>query len=415
MNLKDTINTYRGLPKEIYVLFIGKIINCIGAFVHPLMTLILTQKVGMTNTEAGKLVTLLAICQVPSLIIGGKLADTIGRRKVIIIFQLLGAITLFSCGFIQPSKNMAYLMIISSCLYSLSTPAYDALNADLTNSNNRKSAYSLLYMGVNIGFAIGPVIGGLLYNKYLPIIFIGDAITTLISLTLFTLFIKETKGNKEAKKIEKENLEHSEQGSAIKVLLQRPILICFSLILLTYHFGYSQIGFALPLQLNEVFGGDGARLYGLIGGFNGFVVILLTPILTSMTKKTDAIKVMGIGGIFYAIAFGLYGIVLKESLFFMAMLIMTVGEILVSINQGAFVASKTPASHRGRVSSILPLISGAGYALGPIIMGNIIDSFGMFNGWMLVCVVVVIGSGFMFSLIAIDKKTATNKEEAIKL
>lgn len=294
-------------------------------------------------------------------------------------------------------------MILSSCLYSLSTPAYDALNADLTNSHNRKRAYSLLYMGVNIGFAIGPVLGGLLYNKYLPIIFIGDAITTLISLSLFVLFIKETKEDNETEKTEQNNLEANEKGSVVKVLLQRPILLAFSFIILTYQFGYSQIGFSLPLQLKEVFGDSGAAIYGLIGGFNGLSVILLTPILTTYTKNLNPIKTMAIGGLFYAVSFGLYGIVKKEILFFGVMFIMTIGEVLVAINQGAFIASKTPASHRGRISSILPLISGAGYACGPFVMGRVIDSMGMFSGWMMILVVVGIGALFMFSLEMMDR------------
>ncbi len=409
--MKNILNTYKGLPKEIYILFIGKIVNSIGAFVHPLMTLILTQKIGMSNTEAGTMVTLLALCQVPCLILGGKLADTIGRRKVIIIFQLLGASVLFSCGFIEPSMTMAYLLILSSSFYSLSMPAYDALNADLTNSKNRKTAYSLLYMGVNIGFAIGPVIGGFLYKKYLPVIFIGDAITTLISLSLFVLFIKETKGKDVDIEDEKNDLEAEEKGSAIKVLLQRPILLFFSIILLTYHFGYSQIGFALPLQLKELFGDNGAKLYGLVGGFNGLVVI--TPLLTTFTKKLNAIKIMALGGLFYAVAFGLFGIVNKASLFYVVMFLMTVGEVLVAINQGAFVASKTPASHRGRISSILPLISGAGYAFGPIIMGTFIDLYGMLSGWMLIFSVVGVGAIGMYLLELMDRKSTLKFKERI--
>lgn len=46
-------------------------------------------------------------------------------------------------------------------------------------------------MGVNLGFVIGPVFGGLLYNNYLWLIFIGDAITTLASLLLIMIFVKD--------------------------------------------------------------------------------------------------------------------------------------------------------------------------------------------------------------------------------
>ena len=408
MSLKDTLNTYRGLPREIYILFIGKIVNSIGAFVHPLMTLILTQKIGLTSKEAGYIITLLAICQVPSLILGGKLSDKIGRRKVIITFQLLGAICLLICGFINPSIEMAYIIILSSCFYSISSPAYDALNADLTTSENRQKSYSLLYMGVNIGFAIGPILGGMLYNDYLNILFIGDAVTTLISLGLFIKFIPETM-NKQ-KNIEV-GLNRSildttikEDESTFKVLLKIPILILFSLVMLTYQFGYTQIGFTLPIQLEELFGQNGASIYGFVAGINGLAVIILTPILTNITKKNNPIKIMSLGGIFYGVSFLMFGIVKSAVLFYIIMFIMTIGEVLVAINQGAFIANRTPISHRGRISSILPLIMGVGRAIGPSITGSIIYKYSMLTGWIIVSAIVITGAIIMNLLVLIDKQ-----------
>ncbi|MEG2787784.1 MAG: MFS transporter [Romboutsia sp.] len=400
MDFKNIFGTYKGLSKEVYILFIGRIVNSLGAFVHPLMALILTQKIGLSVAEAGMFVTTLSIFQAPAMMIGGKLADNIGRRKVIIVFQLLGAITLIYCGFMEPSTTMAKVMILSSCFYSMSSPAFEALNADITTPKNRKASYSLLYMGSNIGFCIGPIIGGLLYENYLPLIFIGDGITTLVALILIILFIKE--GLRE-ECIDEElesisNLEKEVEGSVFKVLIKRPILIFFSIGTLMYYFSYSQWGFALPIQLEHIFSESGAKLYGVLGGLNGVVVILLTPILTTMTKKTSILKTMAIGGIFYIISFGMFGFINLPILFFIAIFIMTIGEILITINQGTFIANNTPASHRGRVSSILPLISGLGFAIGPMIMGDIIEIYSILTGWIVVALVSALGMIIMISL-----------------
>ena len=165
----------------------------------------------------------------------------------------------------------------------MSTPAYDALNADLTNESNRKSSYSLLYMGVNIGFSIGPIIGGFLYKDYLPLIFIGDALTTVAALLLIVLYIKEPNRQKEVAVDYEE--EQDLKVSTLSVILKRPILILFPLMMLLYQFAYSQWVFTLPIQLGELFQENGARLYGFLGGFNGVIVITFTPILTYLTKK----------------------------------------------------------------------------------------------------------------------------------
>ena len=397
MDFKKIFNTYRGLPKEIYILFIGRIVNSLGAYVHPLMALILTQKVGLSVIEAGSFVTILSVCQVPCLMLGGKLADSIGRKKVIIIFQFLGAISLIICGFVQPSIVMTKIIIVSSCFYSISSPAFEALNADITTPQNRKISYSLLYMGTNIGFSVGPIIGGLLYENYLPLIFIGDGITTLIALLLIIMFVKGNKKetHSEGNNYDLINLERNVEGSAIKVLLKRPILICFAVGALLYSFAYSQWGFALPIQLGDLFSENGAKLYGMLGGFNGVIVICLTPILTSLTKKTNILKSMALGGLFYAIAFGMFGFIKLPILFYLSILIMTIGEILITINQGTFIANNTPASHRGRISSIIPLIVGAGYAFGPMIMGGIIDTYSIFLGWIIVGISGLLGMSVM--------------------
>lgn len=398
--MKDLLKPYRGLPKEIYILFIGKIVNSIGAFVHPLMSLILTQRIGMSAFEAGKFVTLLAVCQVPCMLLGGKLADSIGRKRVIVTFQILGAAMLIICGLMPTSITTAYMMILSSCFYSLSSPAYDALNADLTDESNRKESYSLLYMGSNIGFSIGPILGGLLYKNFLSLIFIGDAITTLIALSLLIINIKETKNKKVDNDKVYEEIECDEYSSVptVKVLFSRPILVLFPIIMLLYQLVYSQWGFSLPLQMGDLYGVDGARLYGYLGAFNALIVIITTPLLTYRTRRHNAVDVMGVGGLCYAASFIVYAISKNMMLFLIATFALTIGEVLVAINSSAFIANNTPSSHRGRISSIIPIVSGAGYAFGPMVMGKIIDISGIFIAWIIVMIIALIGSVGMFLL-----------------
>lgn len=394
------ITPYRGLPREIYILFFARIINSIGTFVFPLLTLILSSKIGLSTAEAGNFTTLLIISQVPSLFIGGKLVDVFGRKKVIMIFQGLGALALLLCGFIKPSMTLAYMIIASSNLYAIAGPALEAVTADLTNPENRKSCYSLLYMGHNLGFAIGPVLGGLLLNNYLNLVFIGDALTTFLSMLMFVFFIGETHPDKNNVKIEENRvLEQNYQGSVWSVLYKRPILVYFALIMFIYQFAYSQWGFALPLQMKDLFGdGPGSKYYGTIAGFNGLVVIIFTPLITKLTVKISSMRVIALGGILYALAFGMLGFVGALPFFYVSMFIMTLGEIMISINNSAFVANHTPASHRGRINSVLPLIYGAGFTFGPMIMGRLLTNYSTTVGWSIIGIFVFFGGALMFIL-----------------
>ncbi|MEW8994046.1 MDR family MFS transporter [Clostridium sp.] len=410
----DIFSTYMGLPKEVYILFLGKMINCIGAFVYPLLSLIITQKVGLSIKDAGLILTLTAIPQGLCIILGGKLVDSVGRKKVIIFFQSLAAVFFIICGFIKPSITLIFSIILASCFSSISQPAYDSMVGDITTKENRKASFSLIYMGLNLGFAIGPFIGGLLFENYLPLVFIGDAITTLISIGLVGFFIKEThpkliniNSNSHGLDCEKQksSLEEEETGSVFKVFLKRPILIYYAVLMLTFQFAYAQWGFAIPLQLGQLFGSDnGAKYFGILASFNGLIVILLTPIITSLTKKFKTLSIIASGGILYAIAFGSCSFIYKLPLFFIVILIITIGEIAISTNSGTFIANLTPASHRGRVNAFLPLIYGTGNAIGPSIMGTMIDSIGMNKAWIIVAITVGTGAIFMYLLNSIKVK-----------
>ena len=387
----NMLTTYKGLPSEIYILFVARIINCLGNFVYPLLALILTQKIGMTPKNAGLIVTLMAVSQVPSLMIGGKVADSIGRKKVIIIFQTLGGFFYLVCGFMKPSIFVIIIIVIAANCYSMAAPAYDAMIADITTPQNRKSSYSLLYMGMNIGVSVGPIMAGYLFKDYLSLLFIGDAITSFLSIIIIYIFIKETTSSKNVVIDKGRELEKYEEGSVISVLLKRPIILYFSIIMLVYSFSYSQWSFTLPLQMAALFKGSGAKFYGFVASINGFVVIIFTPIITTLLHKVKALKVIAIGGIFYAVSFGMFGVISKLPMFFISIFIMTIGEILISTNHGTFIANNTPSSHRGRINAILPIITGAGYAFGPAVMGNVSNSFGYTVTWTIISILMVIG------------------------
>lgn len=384
--LKDLLSPYRGLPKEVYVIFFARIINAMGCFVMPLLTLILTNKIGLSSGDAGEMISLAGLCFVLPSLIGGKLADTIGRKRVIIVFDTLAAGFYIACGFMEPSINMVYMIMAAGASMSTAGPAHDSLIADLTTPENRSSAYALSYMGWNIGFAVGPLIGGMLYENHLPIVFIGDAATALISLCLIMTFIKETIGSTKADVSDESRvLEKRETGSIISVLRKRPVLIYFALILFGYNFAYAQWSFMMPIHATQNFGeAFSGKYFGGMASYNGLIVMLFTPLITKLTAHIKNIRCVVYGGIIYAVGFGMLGFLNTLPFFFLSVFIFTIGEIVLSINTTPFIINHTPASHRGRMSAVLPMIMGAGHMVGPMVMGRTIMVTGIETGWIIV-------------------------------
>jgi MFS family permease len=401
---------YFHLPKAVYILVASKTINGLGNFIMPLLTLILTEKIGLSGAKAGFYILMLNVSFVPGLLLGGRLVDSFGRKKVIIIFHGLAAGVFLSCGFIKPSMTIVYLLILGASMLAASLPAYDALVADLTDSHNRKRAFSLMFMGHNLGFSIAPVLGGFLFKNYLYLVFIIDAFTTFISVILVALFIPDIRhSHVEHKEVTSDNNESksSKKLNVIEFLLGKPVILIFASLLFFYNFAYSQWAFTLPIHMVALFPESGPKYYGMLEGLNGLLILLFTPIMTRLTLKTMPTKIIARGGIFYAISFAILVVTKQLPMFFLAVFIMTIGEMMITVNNNTFISSVTPPQYRGRVSAIFQIIFGAGFATGPFIIGKSLDYISTSQVWIIITIIVAAAALLMFVL--------TRKLKKIKL
>ncbi len=149
--LLNYFKPYRGLPKEIYVIFIARVINAMGVFVFPLLMILMKQELNMTPKESGLIMMIGGFIFTFSSLIGGKFTDTIGRKKVLVIFDSLAALCYIACALTPISTYTLYFIMGAMFCYGLSDPAHGALIADLTNKENRENAFSLTYLGFNLG------------------------------------------------------------------------------------------------------------------------------------------------------------------------------------------------------------------------------------------------------------------------
>lgn len=393
---KSLFKPYRGMPREIYVIFIARVIQAAGSFVMPLLTLILTEKIGLSPKTAGLYMTAAGLLCGPAAMIGGKLADTFGRKAIIMTIDTMGAGFYILAGLIPFSMATVYCMMAAAVCMNMAGPAHDALLSDLTTPQNRSGAFSLSYMGWNLGFAVGPMIGAVLYKYNLSLVFIGDACMALVARILIGIFIKDTLHKTfELEDVPGGTMEKRENGSVLAVLLKRPVLIYFALITFEYNFVYSQWSFMLPMQVSHTYPQNGVQLFALLASLNGLIVIIFTPLLTKMTEKMQSIRRMVYGGLLYAAGFGMLGFVGTFGWFALSCFIFTLGEIVLAISTMPFIMNHTPASHRGRMSGIMPLIYNLGYTLGPMIMGIVLQYDSISLAWRYLGIFVLVAAGLM--------------------
>jgi MFS family permease len=412
VSIRERFGGYFELPKPIWILFVVRIINAMGNFVYPFLTLFLTKKIGLSASEAGNFFIAAAVLSMLGSLIGGKLADNYGRKKLMLIFQGIAALFFLACGFLGNSIWVPILLSVAGFFSGAAQPANSAMVTDLTNKENRKHAFSLLYLGINFGFAIGPMIAGFLYNNYTQLIFFGNAGSIVISLILVGFFIKETAPTEEeienSKQIEDD--ESAEDTSVGVALLNRPTLMLFLVGRTINQLVYATIGFAIPIQMAKTFGDKlGPEYFGYLMSFTGLVVITLTIPTIKLMGKIRPVVNMAIAGVFYAVGFGMLGFVSSFWLFILSGLIFTIGEIIEATNSGVYVANHSPINHRGRFNAIIPLVTGLGSTFGPKIFGVYSDSYGLTSMWVLCFVLAMISSVFMLWLRVFEDKWNVKK------
>jgi MFS family permease len=398
MKLPKFLEPYAGLPREIYILFFVRIINSMGNFVFPLLTLFLTDKLGLGTREAGVFVSLSTLAYVPGGLIGGKLSDILGRKKVMVIFQGIAALLFIPCAFLGKSVLIPWLLILAGVSIGAVQPANSAMVADLTNQGNRKAAFSLLYLGINIGFSVGPLIAGFLYKNYLPLTFIGNAAAILVTLLLVIIFVKETKNDQIKDEEEVSEEERAQEGNVFSVLIKRPTVLAFAVLSSVYSFAYSQGNFSTTLQLKEIFGDRASTLMGGIFFTNGIIVVTMTTLIVYLTKRNRPLFNIAFSGVFFACGFGMLYFISSYPLFIFSTIVWTIGEILNATNSGVYIADHAPSSHRGRFNSVLTIITGAGSAVGPLVMGGYIQNLGVRFVWPLVFSITILSAILIYAL-----------------
>ncbi len=414
--MREAINQYRGFSKEIYILLFARIINALGFFVFPFLLFFFTNKLGVSSEITGRFLFFVALVHVPGSLLGGKLSDAIGRKKTIIVFTTLGAISYIICGMMGETIMIGYLVIAASFFFSAADPAISAMIMDLTEPDNRQSVISLIYLGLNVGVSLGSIVAGFLFENFTKWLFWGDGLTAIFSIILIGLFIQETlPDHEDIHHIERSNRkdEFSEKGSFLRVVFRRPFLVAFALISIIFSFIYSQTGFLLPDHLNVLFDKQASVYYGFLLSLNGVVVVVLTPFLMVLTKRIKPAVNVALAGLIYAFGFGMLIYAKSISWFFVSVFIWTLGEIIGGVNTGVYIANHAPVTHRARFQSLFTITKESGRGLGPLLIGAYLMTNSVEKAWGIIVFASVIGCIGMLTLHFVEtryKKRKSNKE-----
>jgi MFS family permease len=378
---RDLLASWKGLPRSIYTLLAVQVVQSTGSFVQPFLALLLSQNLGFTPAQTGLFLTLNSLAMVPGNLWGGRLVDHWGRKKLLMTSRTLAAACLVPCALLSGNLALAFLLVASSVFASFGFSAPPAMVTDLTPAARRQDAFSLLYLGHNLGFALGTTVAGFLFAQARNWLFWGEALMVLLTVVLLALFVPETKPSAQTA-AEAEGTEVAHEGGLWKALAERPRLLAFCGLMALVWLAYSQLWFGLPLYLSEVHGPQaGPPLYGLVMAFTAVVVLVITPLLSRLASGKSPALTIAVGTVFMGLGLFLVVGAAFPPLLFVAGIVLTVGEVLWATGAPTYIANHSPVTHRGRFNSVLNALQGVGSTTGPWLGGMASGAWGLVVLW----------------------------------
>lgn len=363
----------QGLPPTYWLLWLGTLINRLGGFVIPFLTLYLTQQRGIAVSQAGLMVSLFGAGSFLAQLVGGELTDRLGRRPVMLMSFLVTPAATIALGLVHDVAWIALWTFLVGIFTDLYRPAVGAAIADLVPPEARTRAYGYNYWAINLGAAIAPLVAGLLASYNYLTLFVGDALTTL-AFGLIVLF-----GIRETRPQAAQRAAHTPVGQRIAQVRREPLLLVFSLLILLFGTVYMQGNVTLPVDMQS--DGLGPEGFGLAIAVNGLLIVLFSLQLSSRAERWPRFPAMAAAALLLGAGFGFTAFASDLPLFAVSVAIWTVGEILGATVAPAIIADLSPVELRGLYQGVFGSMWGLAFFIGPVAGGWVYEHLGPSALW----------------------------------
>jgi MFS family permease len=355
-------------PRPVRLLLAGTLVNKLGTFVVPYLTLVLLRDLHMAEREAGYLIFAYGAGSLVSILVGGVLTDRLGRRRTLLLSLIGSGVLALVMGLLPSPRLFVPLLVAFGFIADLYRPAASAMIGDLLPSSQRASGFAGLRMVVNLGWAAGTALGGVLADRDWRLLFLGDGATTLAYGVLVYFTIPETRPAPAlpvaaVAAAPAAARAHGRRGSSpfgdlvflesVSITFLFTLIFCSNLVV-------------LPLTVTQS-AGYPAVVFGALAAVNGGMITLFELSLVERLKRFRRLRLAALGYALVGLGFGMIGLVMHWGFFLLAVVIFTLGEILSAPQQMAFIADWAPPESRGRYLSLYQATWSIAFAVNPML------------------------------------------------
>ncbi len=407
------IKFIRRFDHRLWILAGGWIASSVGfSLAIPFMALYFHDKLGLSLTFIGLYFGVAAVVRAVVQAMGGELSDKLGRYWLMVLAQFLRTFVFLAlAAAIYYSKGfwiIGALVILNSVFGAIFQPVANATVADLTSKKDRAEGYAIVRVAGNFGWALGPAVGGYLAEGSYAILFVISGAMTLVSSSIIALFLKGIKqtatGNEEPFRFRDIlSIRHD------YLFLRHTILLFF------LYLAFSQVIAPFSLYVVDLIGLPKSQL-GILFTLNGLLVAITQIPVTRLLKPVRLTIQMALGLLIFAVGFVIVGFAESFIVFVITMIIMTLGEVFHSPPALSLTANLAPDGRTGRYMGVYGFAVVAGWSLGPMLGGTLLDFTAPDYGtmWLIIAgLALVTSAGYFLLSRKMPLAADTDREEII--
>jgi len=350
-------------------------INRSGTMVIPFLTVYLTSK-GYSLAQAGYVMAAFGGGSILGGYLGGKLTDRFGHYYVQVFSLLLNGILFIVLGQMQTLLQFMICIFVLSSLGESFRPANSAAVAAYSNETNRTRCYSLNRLAINMGWAIGPAVGGVLASINYHLLFWADGLTCILASLLLYFLFSGSKNTVVAKNVNNKKI-NSSSAYRDKIFLLGMFYIFLVGVCFFQMFNIIPVYFKQQLHLHE-------NVIGAVLAMNGLIIALVEMVLVyKLENRRSAVVYLTLGSFLIGLSFLFLNISAAFVFVLLQMIVVTFGEMLLFPFMNNFWVRRSNESNRGQYAAVYTMSFSAALVLAPTFASQIATLFGFPVLWII--------------------------------
>ncbi|MDZ5712538.1 MDR family MFS transporter [Jeotgalibacillus haloalkalitolerans] len=378
------------MPRALWFLVIGMAINVTGAsFLWPLNTIYISGELGKSLTTAGLVLMANAGASVLGNLLGGVLFDKIGGYKSIMSGILITLTAVGGLMIWHGWPHYVFFMIFIGFGSGIVFPSMYAMAGSVWPEGGRK-AFNAIYLATNIGVATGAAMGGFVASFSFNYIFIANFVMYVIFFLIALLTYKniELQPNIQTSVLQERGQIQSKAAFTSLLILCAAYLLCWV--------GYVQWQSTIADYTQRI--NIPLELYSVLWTVNGLLIVAGQPLIKPIVKRFEHnLKIqMAIGTVIFMVSFAVTAYAGSFQGFLAAMIILTIGEMLIWPAVPTIASRLAPKGREGFYQGVVNSTATGGRMIGPLLGGIMVDLYGMTPLFFLLIGLLVISIGITF-------------------